>query len=75
MGIKPAQVELSVALNLLFMHMDNIHLIHDDLIRATRTMPKYIAAIYEVMEAINNAELTLNLEKCRFGSKELNFGA
>ena len=37
MGKKPVQGELSVALKSIFMHIDNINLIHDDLIIATRT--------------------------------------
>ena len=73
MGIKPVQGELIVALESIFMHIDNIHLIHDDLIIATRTMSEHIAAIHEVMEAISNAGLTLNTEKCKFGSKEVKF--
>ena len=54
-------------------HIFKIHLIHDDLIIAARTMLEHIAGIHEVMEAISNAELTLNLEKCKFGSKEIKF--
>ena len=54
-------------------HIFKIHLIHDDLIIAARTMSEHIAGIHEVMEAISNAGLTLNLEKCKFGSKENKF--
>ena len=36
-------------------------------------MSEHIAGIHEVMEAISNAGLTLNLEKCKFGSKEIIF--
>ena len=68
MGIKPAQGEFNVPLKLMFMHKDNIHLIHGDLIIATRTMSEHIAAIHKVMEAISNAGLTLNPEKCKSGS-------
>ena len=49
------------------MHIDNIHLIHDDLILATRTMSEHIVAIGEIKEAMINAGLTLNLTKCKFG--------
>ena len=73
LGIKPAQGELSVALKPIFMHIDNIHLIHDVLIIATRTMSEHIAAIREVTEAISNPGLTLNPEKCKFGSKGIKF--
>ena len=54
-------------------HIFKIHLVHDDLIIAARTMSEHIAGIHEVMEAISNAGLTLNLEKCKFGSKEITF--
>ena len=73
MGIKPGQGEFNVALKSIFMHIDNIHLIHDDLIIATRTMSKHIAAIREVMQAISNAGLTLNPGKYKFGYKEIKF--
>ena len=49
------------------MYIENINLIHDDLIIATGTVSEHIAAIREVKEAISNAELTLNSEKCKFG--------
>ena len=55
------------------MHKDNIHLIPGDLIIATRTMSEHIAAIHKVMEAISNAGLTLNPEKCKSGSQENKF--
>ena len=73
MGIKPAQGELNVALKPIFMHIDNNHLIHDDLIIATRKMSEHIEAIREVMEAISNEGLRLNPEKCKFGSKDIKF--
>ena len=55
------------------MHIDNIHLIHDDLILATRTMSEHIVAIGEIKEAMINAGLTLNLTKCKFGYNEIKF--
>ena len=55
------------------MHIDNIHLIHDDLILATRTMSEHIVAIGEIKEAMSNAALTLNLTKCKFGYNEIKF--
>ena len=73
MDIKPAQGELNVALKPIFMYIENINLIHDDLIIATGTVSEHIAAIREVKEAISNAELTLNSEKCKFGCKEIKF--
>ena len=73
MGIKPAQGELNVALKPIFTHIDNNNLIHDDLIIATRKISEHIEAICEVMEAISNAGLGLNPEKCKFGSKDIKF--
>ena len=73
MGIKPAQVELNVALNPLFMSIENVHLIHDDLILATKTVSEHIQAIRRVMKVVSEAGLTLNPEKCSFANKEINF--
>ena len=73
MGIKPAQVELNVALNPLFMSIENAHLIHDDLILATKTVSEHIQAIRRVMKVVSEAGLTLNPEKCSFANKEINF--
>ena len=73
MVIKPAQGELNVALKPIFTHIDNNNLIHDDLIIATRKISEHIEAIREVMEAISNAGLGLNPEKCKFGSKDIKF--
>ena len=38
MGVKPAQAELNAALKLIFSHISNVYLIHDDLIIATKSM-------------------------------------
>ena len=46
MGIKPAyQGEFDVALKPIFASIDNVHLIHDDLIIATATMREHIQNI------------------------------
>ena len=73
MVIKPVQGELNVALEPMFMHIDNMNLIHDDLIIANKTSSEHITTICEVMEAISNAQLTLNSEKCKSGFKEMKF--
>ena len=73
MGIKPAQGELNVALRPMFVNIDNVHLIHDDLIIATKTMKEHIKAIRQVMESISASGLTLNQEKCIFASDEIHF--
>ncbi|CAB4016211.1 Hypothetical predicted protein [Paramuricea clavata] len=42
MGVKPAQGELNMALQPLFAHIPQAHLIHDDLIVATKPMQNTI---------------------------------
>ena len=60
MGIKPAEGELNVVLKPTFRHIDNIHLIHDDLIIITKRMSEHITSIRGVIKAISNTGLTLN---------------
>ena len=48
-GIKPAQRELNVALKPIFANIDNVHLIHDDLINATTTMREHAQTIRYVI--------------------------
>ena len=69
MGLKPAQGELNVALKPIFAHTPQVHLIHDDLIIATKTHEEHKEAVLQVMQAISNPGLTLNSEKCSFGEK------
>lgn len=73
MGLKPSQGELNAALGPVFAHIKDAHLIHDDLIVATETNDEHRQAIEEVMEAIKNAGLTLNPQKCHFGRKSISF--
>ena len=73
MGIKSAQAELNAALQPLFAHIPQAHIIHDDLIIATLTKEEHEIVIKLVMEAIQAAGLTLNLPKCLFGSNEIRF--
>ena len=73
MGVKPAQGELNMALQPLFAHIRHAHLIHDDLIVATKTDAEHQIAITAVMESINNAGITLNPSKCMFGAAEIEF--
>ena len=60
MGVKPAQAELNAALKPIFSHIPNVHLIHDDLIIATKTSSEHIAAVIELMKVIDKNNLTLN---------------
>jgi hypothetical protein len=73
MGVKPAQGELNMALQPLFAHIPQAHLIHDDLIVATETDAEHHSAITAVMQAITNAGITLNPSKCTFGATEIEF--
>ena len=67
MGVKPAQSELNAALKPIFGNMPNVFFIHDDLIIATKTTNQHKDTLLKVMEEIQNANLTLNQEKCIFG--------
>ena len=73
MGLKPSQGELNVALKPIFVHINNVHLIHNDVIIATKNMPDHVKAVREVIEAVSKSELTLNPDKCHFGCKEIKF--
>ena len=74
-GIKPAQGELNLALNPLFMSIENAHLIHDDLILAIKTVSEHIQTIRRVMEVLSEAELTLNPKNVALPTKKSISGA
>ena len=60
----------NVALKPTFTNIDNVHLIHDNLINvATTTEP--IQTIHYVMEAISTPSSTLNPDKCTFASNKI----
>ena len=69
MGLKPSQGELNVVLKPIFSHINNVHLIHDDVIIATKNMSDHIKVVRKVMEAVSLSGLTLNPDKCHFGGK------
>jgi len=73
MGVAPAQGELNTALKPLFAHIDDAHLIHDDLIIGSDDIHKHNEALRQVMEAIHKAGITLNPEKCKFGADSIKF--
>ena len=73
MGMKPAQGELNAALRPLFTHIPDAHLIHDDLIIASKDVNSHIKAIDEVLKTVTEAGLTLNADKCQFGMKKIKF--
>ena len=69
MGVKPAQGELNIALNPVFAHIPQAHLIHDDLIFSAKSQEEHGQTILQVMQAISRAGLMLNSAKCQFGKK------
>ena len=64
MGVKPAQSELNAGSRQIFGHIPHVFVIHDDLTIATKTTSEHKDTLLKVMEAIQNANLTLNPEKC-----------
>ena len=73
MGLKPSQGELNVALKPIFACINNVHLIHDNVIIATKNMSHHTKAIRKVMEGVSLSGLTLNPNKCHFGCRETKF--
>ena len=73
MGLKCSQGELNAALQPIFASIKSAHVIHDDVIVATDTAEEHLAALKEVMAALSAAGLTLNPDKCVFGSTEIKF--
>ena len=73
MGIKSAQAELNSALQPVFAHIPEAHIIHDDLVVATATKEQHEHVIEQVLAAIETSGLTLNLKKCVFGASEIRF--
>ena len=73
MGVKLAQGELKMALQPLFAHIPQAHLIHDDLIVAKETDAEHHSAITAVMKAITSAGITLSPNKWTFRATEIEF--
>ena len=73
MGIKSAQGELNAALQPLFAHLPQVHIIHDDLVIATTTQEEHENNVQAVMDVLAGAGLTLNPPKCVFGASEIRF--
>ena len=71
MRLKPAQNELNVVPKSIFAHIPQAHLIHNDLIIATKTHKEHKEVVLQVMQAISSSGLTLNPEKCSFGEKQI----
>ena len=73
MGLKPVQGKLNVALKPIFAHITQAHLIHNELIIATKMHKEHKEVVLQVMQAISNSGLTLNPEKCSFDEKQIKF--
>ena len=73
MGLKPAQGELNAALQPLFAHLKSVHVIHDDIVIATKTLAEHESVIKQVMAIIKKAGLTFRASKCVFAANEIQF--
>ena len=54
-------------------HTYGTHIIHDDLIVTAPNQCEHDEAVLQVMQAINEASLTLNPMKCHFGETDIEF--
>ena len=73
MGLKPAQGELNAALQPLFSLLKSVHVIHDDIVIATKTLAEHETMIEQVMAIVEKAGLTFKASKCVFAAKEIHF--
>ena len=73
MGLKPSQGELNAALQPLFSHLPDVHVIHDDIIIATTDELGHIKVIKDVLKSLLESGVTLNGDKCTFGAKQIKF--
>ena len=73
MGLKPSQGELNSALQPLFSHLPEVHVIHDDIVVATENEVLHVEVMVKVLGVLSRAGLTLNQEKCTFGAHEIRF--
>ena len=73
MGLKCAQGELNAALQPLFSHMKDVHVIHDDIVIGTVTVQEHAEVLEEVLRILSANGLTLNQEKCVVGAQQIKF--
>ena len=73
MGLKPSQGELNAALQPLFAHLPQVHVIHDDIVIATMTIQEHVSIVEEVLQILSDSGLTLNGVKCVFGQDSISF--
>ena len=63
MGTTPASGELTKALRPLFQHIEEVHVIHDDVIIATETSEEHERVLNLVLRIIEDSGMTLNINK------------
>ena len=65
------EAELNAALQPLFANIERVHLIHDDLIIAARSLEEHNKLLKKVMKIISDSGITLNAKKCVLGENEI----
>ena len=73
MGCTPASGELTKALRPLFQHIDEVHVIHDDVVIATVDEQDHERVLKQVLQIIEESGMTLNIKKCMFFKPEVPF--
>ena len=73
MGAKPASGELNKALRPIFSKIPGVHIIHDDVVVATKTTEEHEQTLKEVLRTCAELGLTLNPNKCIFKKSEIPF--
>ena len=73
MGMKCAQGELNAALQPLFAHLQDVHVIHDDIVIGTITDEEHMKTLKEVLTILEDNCLTLNQKKCIIGTDKIKF--
>jgi hypothetical protein len=71
MGSSPASGEMAKALNPLFDDLENVHIIHDDLIIAGKDKDQHDQTLHTVCKRIEDAGMTLNPDKCIIGKDSI----
>ena len=72
MGLTPAQAELNAAMIPIFSHIPQAHVIHDNLIIATRPNESHSLVLDEVLATARENGIAFN-KKCEFGKTEVKF--
>ena len=73
MGLTPSQGELNAAMIPLFAGIPQAHVIHDNLIIATKPSDSHSSVVEEVLKTARNNGITFNSKKCEFGKTEVEF--